>query len=66
MKTKEMLRVIEEEMAKLQRAAAALRGTGSGKARTVKRSMSAAGRARIAAAQRKRWAKVKAAKKKAA
>jgi hypothetical protein len=33
------------------------------KGRRAKRKMSAAGRARIAAAQRARWAKIKAAKK---
>jgi hypothetical protein len=48
-----------------------LLGNGKGKrqSKTVpvkRRRMSAAGKARIAAAQKKRWAKVRAAKKKAA
>jgi hypothetical protein len=47
-----------------------LLGNGSGKSKhevvPIKRRMSAAGKARIAAAQKKRWAKVRAAKKKAA
>lgn len=43
------------------------RGQPSGRSsRGVKRTMSAAARARIAAAQRARWAKVRAAKRKAA
>ena len=62
MNTQEMLRVIEGEISRLQRAADALRGTGSSKART-RPKLSADARARIAAAQRKRWAKVKAGKK---
>jgi hypothetical protein len=44
-------------------------GYGKGKRKAVpikRRRMSAAGKARIAAAQKKRWAKVRAAKKKAA
>jgi hypothetical protein len=41
-------------------------GRRPGKKRGGPRRISAAGRARIAAAQRKRWAKVRAAKKKAA
>jgi hypothetical protein len=36
---------------------------GQGKAGRKRHAMSAAGRARIAAAQRKRWAKIRAAKK---
>ena len=44
-------------------------GKGKSKSKTVpvkRRRMSAAGKARIAAAQKARWAKVRAAKKKAA
>jgi hypothetical protein len=44
-------------------------GKGKSKSKTVpikRRGMSAAGKARIAAAQKARWAKVRAAKKKAA
>ena len=44
-------------------------GKSNSKSKTVsikRRGMSAAGKARIAAAQKKRWAKVRAAKKKAA
>ena len=62
MNTKAMLMVIEGEIARLQRAADALRGTGSRATRKRPR-LSAEARARIAAAQRKRWAKVKAGKK---
>jgi hypothetical protein len=48
-----------------------LLGNGNGKSKhkvvpIKRRRMSAAGKARIAAAQKKRWAKVRAAKKKAA
>ena len=46
-----------------------LLGGGKSKSKTVpikRRGMSAAGKARIAAAQKARWAKVRAAKKKAA
>jgi hypothetical protein len=46
-----------------------LLGGSKSKSKTVtikRRGMSAAGKARIAAAQKKRWAKVRAAKKKAA
>ena len=43
------------------------KSTSKSKTVSIKRSgMSAAGKARIAAAQKKRWAKVRAAKKKAA
>lgn len=65
MNTQQMLNVIEGEISRLQRAADALRGTGSnhGGRTGTRPKISAAGKARIAAAQRKRWAKIKAAKK---
>lgn len=74
MNTKDILSAIDDEIACLQSARALLAGTASGKRRgpprksesdvvPAKRAMSAAGRKRIAEAQRKRWAKQKAAKK---
>ena len=54
-----------EERNRLNAAIAALQGVSNGAPRRGrKRNMSAAGRARIAAAQRARWAKFKRAKKK--
>lgn len=59
---------IKEKIASLEKQLAAIVGTGapvaSAKPARKKGGMSAAGRARIAAAQKLRWAKVKAAKKK--
>jgi hypothetical protein len=67
MSIEQVIQSIDEQISKLQQAKALLNGTGTGKA-TGKgrgpRTMSAAARARIAAAQRARWAKVKAQKKK--
>ena len=65
----DLLSSIDSEIVRLQQVRALLAGTGS---RTVKRgrsvkkkhTVSAAGRAAIAAAQRKRWAKQKKAAKK--
>jgi len=59
-----VLEQLKAERAKLDRAIDALRGvvSKSGKGRGGKRKLSAAARARIAAAQRKRWAKFKAKK----
>jgi hypothetical protein len=59
-----VLSQIDIEIAKLQQARKLLSGKVVGNGRTTKparkkRTMSAAGRARIAAAQRARWAKVK-------
>jgi hypothetical protein len=71
-----LLKSIEEEIARLQQARALLAGTNSARRRgrppgttnkakttavTAKRTMSAAGRKRIAEAQKARWAKQKAA-----
>jgi hypothetical protein len=55
---------LKAERAKLDRAIEALSGIAgkSGKGRGGKRTLSVAARARIAEAQRKRWAKVKARK----
>jgi len=54
---------LKKERDKLDRAIAALSGiSGKGSATRGKRKLSAAARARIAAAQRARWAKFKAKK----
>jgi hypothetical protein len=67
MSLEQVIRSIDEEISRLQQATALLNGTGKGTA-TGKgrgpRTMSAAARARIATAQRKRWAKVRAAAEK--
>jgi hypothetical protein len=60
---------LKEQIAKLEKQLAGLLGsapsTSAAKAAPKKKGgMSAAGRARIAAAQKARWAKIKAAKKK--
>jgi hypothetical protein len=69
METTEILKEIDAEIARLQQVRALLGGGGNGipspfaqKARK-KHTMSAAGRARIAAAQKARWAKLKKAAK---
>ena len=60
MKIPEILGQLRLERDRLDGAITALESlTGSKRKRSVKRLMSAAGRARIAAAQRARWAKVK-------
>lgn len=51
--------ILKERIARLEKELSALVGT-SGVGPTRKGGMSAAGRARIAAAQKKRWAKIKA------
>ena len=72
MTTSEILIAIDAEIARLQSARSLLVGSASGKRRgrppasesagaPKKRTMSAAGRKRVADAQRKRWAKQKAA-----
>jgi hypothetical protein len=73
MNTQDILSTLDAEIARLQSARSLLTGTASGKRRgrprgsstspaaPQKRTMSAAGRKRIAEAQRKRWAKQKAA-----
>ena len=70
MDTTELLSSIESEIALLQQARALLVGQGGhvrdGSKLGKKRTLSAEARARIAAAQRKRWAKLKKAAKKAA
>jgi hypothetical protein len=74
MDTSQILTAIDEEIARLQQAKSLLTGTTTKRspgrppataasAPTKKRTMSAAGRARIAAAQKARWAKVKKAPK---
>jgi len=67
MSMNELLSAIESEIFHLKQVRALLTGTSStGSLRGLapkKRHMSAAGRARIAAAQRKRWAKQKGAGK---
>jgi hypothetical protein len=65
---------LRSDLARVQKAIAALNGTGSygrdgvaakSTSARPKRKLSAAGRARIVAALKARWSKVKAAKKKA-
>jgi hypothetical protein len=67
MDTTELLSVIDSEIARLQEARALLAGQNGqirpGRKPAKKRTMSTEGRARIAAAQRARWAKQKRAKK---
>jgi hypothetical protein len=74
MNIQDILSAIDAEIARLQSARSLLIGTASGKRRgrppasesdsaPKKRTMSAAGRKRIAEAQRKRWEKQKTAKK---
>jgi hypothetical protein len=74
MNTQDILSAIDAEIARLQSARSFLAGAAStkrrGRPRTSgslaapkKRTMSAAGRKRIAEAQRKRWAKQKSAKR---
>lgn len=55
---------LKSERDRLDKAIAALTGGGTGRVSGRKRVLSAAARARIAAAQRERWRKAKAAKKK--
>ena len=62
MNTSELIAGIDEELSILREARALLTGDGANRP-TKRRKMSAAGRARIAAAQKKRWAKQKAASK---
>jgi len=67
MSIEQAIQAIDEQISRLQQARAFLNGTGSGKATgrgRGPRTMSAAARARIAAAQRARWARVKAQVKK--
>ena len=70
MNTSELLSAVDSEIARLQQVRALLAGEGRPAMRIVntarKHKMSAVGRARIAAAQRKRWAKQKRAAKKVA
>jgi hypothetical protein len=82
MDTTSIIEKIDQEIARLQQAKAALNGVDAprkaGRPKTtektstatsvksVKRAMSVEGKARIAAAQKKRWAKMKRAAKKAA
>ena len=74
MNTRDILSAIDAEIARLQSARSLLTSATSGKRRgrprasksagaPKKRTMSAAGRKRVAEAQRKRWANQKAAKK---
>ena len=59
-----IVKEVKAEIARLQQVLALLGAeTGHGVARTTQRKISAAGRKRIAAAQRARWAKIRAGKK---
>jgi hypothetical protein len=66
MNTSELLSQIDTEISRLKEARALLAGTSNGAKRghpaAKRRAMSAEARERIAAAQRKRWAKQKKAK----
>jgi hypothetical protein len=69
MDTAQLVTEIDSEIARLQQARALLAGVGSAtpaKAPRRKRTLSAEARARIAAAQKRRWAKQKGAAKKSA
>jgi hypothetical protein len=64
---KQIISAIDEQIKQLQHARKVLVSLGSritGNGVKHRRTMSAAGRKRIAAAQRARWAKIRAAKKK--
>jgi hypothetical protein len=64
---KQIISAIDEQIKQLQHARKVLVSLGSritGNGIKPQRKMSAAGRARIAATQRRRWRKIKAAKKK--
>jgi hypothetical protein len=67
MNMREIIELLDSEIGRLKQAKVLLNGTDTGKA-TGKgrgpRTMSAAARARIAAAQKARWARVKAGQKK--
>jgi hypothetical protein len=62
MDVQKIVRQLEQQKAAIERAIAALQGTGKRKRR--RRVLSAAARARIARAQRKRWKALRAAQKK--
>lgn len=66
MDVRKIVAEIDSEISRLQNARKIIAGLGTGSVTgtTGKRTMSAAGRARIAAAQRLRWSKLKKAKKK--
>jgi len=69
MDTAQLISEIDSEISRLQQARALLAGghtINAAKPHGGKRTLSAEARARIAAAQRKRWAKQKAAAKKSA
>jgi hypothetical protein len=68
METTEIVKEIDAEIARLQQVRALLSGGQTGNGRVAARpgkkgTMSAEGRARIAAAQKKRWAKLRKMKK---
>jgi len=63
MNYKDAIKEIDGQIKRLEEARRVLVGLSGGGRRKGTRTMSAAGRRRIAAAQRKRWAKIRAAKK---
>ncbi len=63
MSLKAITKEIRAEVAKLNQVLHLLEGRAKTKVKQARRKMSAAGRKRIAAAQRARWAKIRAAKK---
>jgi hypothetical protein len=62
----QIIQSLKRERGQLNKAITALESVASKPTETPHRTISAAGRARIAKAQRERWAKLRAAKKKAA
>jgi len=64
MSVEQVIEAIDKEIQRLQQARALLNNPGATSNGSGPRTMSAASRARIAASQRARWARVKAAKKK--
>jgi len=63
MNTSELITAIDAQISRLQHARNLLGGTNSTGTRKPKRKLSAAARARISAAQKKRWAQKKSAAK---
>jgi hypothetical protein len=63
MDTSEIIEAIDQEIYRLETAKALLTGGGPATEQHQRREISAAGRRRIAAAQKARWAKVKKAAK---
>jgi len=63
MSLESITQLVKEEISKLNQVLRLLKGTGVKQPKAPRRKLSAAGRKRIVAAQRARWAKIRAAKK---